>query len=205
MPEPLLNNYNINTIIFDLSEVLIAGLVGAEMNLAVRLNREEDTILPALALNLQELCRGEITEEDYLTAVIEKNKWNIKPDELKAIIRGNFHIKVEGMEELLAYLNGKYKLILLSDHAREWVEYILSVHPFLNLFDLRFFSFALRQTKKEPSTFTMVLKQINRAPEECLFIDDNPANVQNALTAGIRGIVFTSAVELKDELNRLGK
>jgi hypothetical protein len=60
----------IRTIIFDLSEVLIAGLLGVEHILSPRLSLPPETILAALGGgSLRELCRGLITEEEYLAGV----------------------------------------------------------------------------------------------------------------------------------------
>ncbi len=69
------------------------------------------------------------------------------------------------MESLLGRLAIDHELVLLSDHAAEWIAYIRTIHPFLRLFKAQFFSFELKQTKREPSTFHTVLEAIHREPQ----------------------------------------
>jgi HAD superfamily hydrolase (TIGR01509 family) len=189
------------TLIFDLSEVLIAGLVGIEKPLAARLLIDERTILPAFGgLLLHDLCCGFLTEDEYLAQIIQRQGWHIEPGAVKLIIRHNFQRRVPGMVELVIQLAPGYELILLSDHAAEWVDSIKAIHPFLSLFKAQFFSFELKQTKREPSTFQKVLKALERQPSQCLVIDDNPQNVSAAASIGIPGICFTNVETLVDEV-----
>ncbi len=46
--------------------------------------------------------------------------------------------------------------------------------------------------KPDPAIYQLLLRRYGLAPEECLFIDDSPANVQAGEALGIRGIVFES-------------
>ena len=193
------------TLIFDLSEVLIAGLLGIEKPLAARLQIDEQTVLPAFAGQLlEDLCCGRLSEDEYLARILQRQQWEIAPSEVKRIIRDNFHHRVPGMEELVSRLARKHELILLSDHAAEWVAYIRGIHPWLSVFQARFFSFELKQTKREPSSFRLVLDAIGRKPEQCLLVDDRTPNLNAAASIGIPGIRFTSAEALARELTARG-
>lgn len=191
----------LKTIIFDLSEVFIAGMYGIEKPLAQILNIPENTVLPLMSgKRLRKLFLGEITEERYLRELLAQEQWNVHLTTIKEVIRNNFHSTLSGMDAtLLQCLAKRYRLILLSDHAREWVEYLLPVHQtLLSEFSQLFFSFdpQLRGTKKEVATFRKVLNIISCEPNECLLIDDRELNVSVALEAGIPGIVFKDAQRL---------
>ena len=189
------------TLIFDLSEVLIAGLLGIEKPLAVRLGIPKRAVLTAFAGPLLEkLCCDRISEDEYLARILKRQRWRLAPAEVKGIIRQNFHRRVPGMQKLIARLARRYELVLLSDHAAEWATYIQGIHPWLRIFKTRFFSFELRQTKREPSTFQRVLAAIGRRPDECLLVDDSTQNVQAAASIGLPGIRFTSTKALAREL-----
>jgi len=189
------------TLIFDLSEVLIAGLLGIEKPLAARLRIDEPTVLPAFAGQfLEDLCCGRLSEDEYLALILQSQRWVIAAAEVKRIIRENFHQRVPGMEDLVAQLARRHELFLLSDHAAEWVAYIRGVHPFLEIFKTRFFSFELKQTKREPSTFQKVLAAVGRRPDECLLVDDSALNLRAAADIGLPGIRFTSADALARDL-----
>jgi len=192
----------IRTVIFDLSEVLIAGLLGVEEALSPRLSLPPEAVLAAFGGDvLDEICRGEITEGQYLARILAREGWDIPEGELKQIIRLNFHRRIPGMDEILGGLATQCEVFLLSDHAREWAEYIQAKHSFLQIFKMRLFSFELRQVKKEPSTFTKVLHIIQRKPEDCLLIDDSPTNIASAASVGIKGIRFENAAQLSMNLN----
>lgn len=191
----------IDTLIFDLSEVLIAGLVGIERPLSDLLQMDKKLILQAFSgQHLQDLCCGFLTEDDYIGQIFHEQGWNISPDEVKQIIRNNFHHRVPGMGALVEHLAKRYGLVLLSDHAQEWIGYIQGIHPVLDLFPVQIFSFQLGQIKRQPSTFEKVLEQIAHAPKQCLFIDDSPLNIDAAASVGIQGVRFTTANALVDEL-----
>lgn len=104
------------------------------------------------------------------------------------------------MAELVNNLALQYELVLLSDHASEWVKHIQQIHPFLEIFTFQFFSYQLGQTKRQPSTFLRVLDTIHKQSGQCLFIDDNPANILAAEITGIKGILFVNSEQLVQEL-----
>ena len=192
-------------IIFDLSEVLIAGLVGIERELSRTLPVPEEEILPRFGGEVfHQLLVGNISEDTYLSRIIAREKWVVRAETLKAAIRRNFHNEVEGTHSLVSRLAPRYELILLSDHAREWVAYIKPVYPFLQTFKHAFFSYDLKRTKRDPGAFLKVLDAASAAPHDCLFIDDNPDNVQVAESVGIPGIQFLNAEQLADELRKRG-
>jgi FMN phosphatase YigB (HAD superfamily) len=192
-------------IIFDLSEVLIAGLVGVEKELSRLLLLPEDRILNAFGGDrFEELLVGRISEDAYLEHLIAREGWRIRLAPLKAAIRRNFHREVAGAVSLLRDVASCHPVALLSDHAAEWSAYIQGIHPFLQMFDHAFFSYELRRTKADPQTFVQVLDVLSLPPASCLFVDDNPTNVGVAESVGVPGIRFRSAGQLVAELRLRG-
>jgi phosphoglycolate phosphatase-like HAD superfamily hydrolase len=192
-------------LIFDLSEVLISGLVGIERQLCHHVPASEDQILPCFGGPLlDELLLGNISEDTYLKAIVLREGWGTDISRLKEVIRNNFHNQVAGMLDILAALAPDHELALLSDHAEEWIAYIKSIHPFLSLFKRTFFSYELGELKRNPEAFSQVLKALSIPARRCLFIDDNPANVAVAQSVGLPGICFVDAEQLVSELQRWG-
>lgn len=192
-------------LIFDLSEVLISGRKGCSHKISEKLGIDETNVNQLLkGKNSLRLIRGEITEDAYIDALISEGRWNISPDWLKEVFRNNFHNEVPGMIDLLRPLSEKYNLVLLSDHAREWIEYIEGHHKFLNVFKRSFYSFDLGMDKTSPETFRGVLTEVNASPEECLFVDDSQANVEVARGVGVTSILFESHQKLLKDFQRLG-
>lgn len=193
------------TLIFDLSEVLIAGLLGVEKVLWREFGIPEQAVLNAMTgTGLSELCRGEISEEAYLLRIREEHKWLPSVPALKKTIRLNFHRVVEGMDDLVLNLSRHYTMVLYSDHAREWIDYIYSIHSFLGVFSVSIFSFELGKTKDSPLAFVEALSRIGKVAQECVFIDDNPKNIRAAESVGISAVKFESANSLKAILKGMG-
>lgn len=190
------------TLIFDLSETLVYGLLGVEGRLAALLAIDPHEVLPAFGGELfQDVLCGRMTEEAYLAAVIRKAGWQVEQGMLKHAIRENMHQRVPGMEALVGELAAAgYPLVLATDHVAEWLEYLMAVHPFLGRFHPLFSSCELGSTKREQRTFERILKTLQKNPDECLFIDDNPGNIQTAGQVGLPGIQFLSEADLREKL-----
>jgi len=154
--------------------------------------------------DVKRVCRGEMTENEYLGGVLEREGWSVPLEAFKEVIRGNFHREEEGMIPLVEELSSRYSVVLLSDHVREWVEYIEGIHPFLEAFERKLFSFDIGKTKDDPSCFPAVLSLLGKEGGECIFVDDTPVNVENARLAGMHGIVFKGREALEADFAALG-
>lgn len=194
----------IKNIIFDLSEVIISGYHGIETLMEERYQikanefnkRKEDT----LDLFLK-LMRGNGTEDEYLRELIKETNWNVNTEEVKEAIRDNLNIPVEGTMDIIKKLEGKYKLILLSDHVKEWVDYILENNKELSIFDKIFFSYKSGRLKQDSDTFKNILKELELNANETILIDDYQENIDSAKRQGIDGILFINAQQLEHDLS----
>jgi len=198
---------SIRHIIFDLSEVIIFGLSGFTGNYSKKLGINSENEYEMFGSNeLQELLRGSISEENYLQALIRRNRWDsAELDAIKELIRSNFHKRIPGTLEIAVELSKKYELSLLSDHAKEWVEYINEIHPFIsNVFSHVYYSCFYGMTKREVSLFKMVIRDLNTEPGQCLFIDDSERNIQVASMTGLKVIHFKNHLQFREELERRG-
>lgn len=196
----------IKNIIFDLSEVIISGYHGAEKLIEERYGIKADDFLKRRYETNDiffEAMRGKITEEEYLKTLICGQNWNINLQDMKKLIRDNLNIPVAGTLEIIKELKGKYKLILLSDHIKEWADYILENNTDLEIFDYKIFTYELKKIKKDEGTFKTIIEKLKIDPKETIFIDDYQVNVDTAEIQGIKGIVFKDAKQLKDELIKL--
>jgi HAD superfamily hydrolase (TIGR01509 family) len=72
----------------------------------------------------------------------------------------------------------------------------------MGFFRRSFFTYDLKRLKHDPKAFLMVLEDLALPAEDCLFIDDNPENVQVAESVGIPSIRFRNAQLLRAELGR---
>jgi 2-haloacid dehalogenase len=75
---------------------------------------------------------------------------------------------------------------------------------FLSWFDGIVVSGEERVIKPDPAIFRILLERYRIAPDEAVFIDDNPGNAEAAAALGIHGIHFRSPALLRRELQALG-
>ena len=195
----------IKNIIFDLSEVIISGYHGVERLLKEQFGIPEQDFKEQKQLKNElflELMRGNLSEKEYLEELLQGTNWNISVEQLKIAIRQNLNKPIPGTMEIIKELKeGKYQLILLSDHAREWMKYIEENNKDLEIFDKKIFSYDIGTVKSDEQTFKIVLEQAGIVADETLFIDDYEKNVENAEAVGIHGIVFENAEQLRKTLS----
>ena len=82
-----------------------------------------------------------------------------------------------------------YRLYVLSNMAREFIAH-LRRFPVYGLFDGEVISCEEQTVKPEPRIYRILLDRYGLAPEETLFIDDRPANLEAAARFGIHGFLF---------------
>lgn len=194
----------ITTLLWDLSEVLIAGLVGVEQTLAPQINRPPQAILDGLGHEpLRTLCCNKITASEYYRRVINKNNWPISATRLNSAITEHFHTTIPDGISLLKKLSSQYQCILVSDHGEEWTRYIRTIHGFFHCFEHCVFSWQIGTIKRNPDFFGTVLSRYKLHPEQCVLIDDSEKNIHTAHKLHMQGVKFTDARAAEITLNNL--
>jgi len=97
---------------------------------------------------------------------------------------------------------GKYKLYALTNWSAELFPHARERFDFLKWFDGIVVSGEEKLRKPFPEFYQLVLNRYQLSPEVTIFIDDSVRNVNAANAAGMDGIIFQSAAELKEELGK---
>jgi len=193
----------VEAIIFDLSEVCLRGLKGTNQLLGAHLGLaiDDDAFLGEAAVRL---FHGEISEEEYLRAIITANRWAVEVTDLKRLVRKNFE-RIEGTEAVVERLKAHgYRLGLLSVHAREWVQYCQQRYQHQRHFDAFVYSYDCAVSKPEPAAYERALAALDATPQRTVFIDDAEVNVRAAEAMGMRAIQFEDADQLSKRLTAMG-
>lgn len=91
---------------------------------------------------------------------------------------------------------------ILSDQT-DWLALLDSRQDFFKYFDVVLNSYHHGMTKQEPEFFLLALRETGLAPEETLFVDDNPGNVERALALGFKAHLYVDREGFEAELARL--
>ena len=199
----------IRNIVFDMGQVLIRWRP-EEMLERFDLSQEEKTML------LQELFwspewiaqdRGIITEADMIARVSAR-----LPETLHATVEEVikawyvWHLTpMPGMAELVRKLKEKgYGIYLLSNASTALRGYFPRI-PGSECFDGLMVSAEEKLLKPQHEIYERLYERFGLVPEQCVFIDDSPANIEGAMLTGMQGIVFRGDTErLLRELLALG-
>lgn len=102
-------------------------------------------------------------------------------------------------------------LTIMNELRKQNIEICLLSNALPNLIDTAdfltnskniFVSYELGLLKPNPEIYKKVLQKLNVTPEEVVFIDDKPRNVDTAKSLGIHGIVFDQQTII-EEINKI--
>ena len=196
----------IRNIVFDIGNVLAAFRwkeyteeLGFEGEAAERQARA--TTLDPL---WREVDRGVMSLDDIITAMIAKDP------EIEADIRLFFEDRRRLVMEYdysrgwLEELKARgYLIYLLSNYSQDHFGYISRNFNFFGLEDGRVISFEEKLLKPDSRIYEVLLNRYGLKAEECVFLDDTPANIEGAVKIGMKGIVFESYKQGREELEKL--
>ena len=127
--------------------------------------------------------------------VEELNEWDARmwTTENPAMLAWQLKLKQRGL--LTAILSNMGDDVLASiEREFDWI----------HRFDVLAWSFQLRMAKPDPAIYRHVLSELGARPEETLFLDDKPVNIQTAQALGMKAIEFSTVERLRADLIAAG-
>lgn len=189
-----------NTVIFDIGNVL----VGYDWESYLRTFHYAEGIHQAVADAMfrsedwDEGDIGRISTEEWLGLFIEN-----APD-LETQIREVFAgfegtiVPLDYTEEWIAHFRRKgYRLFYLSNYSYELYRRTTDKLKFLETFDGGIFSYEVKCIKPDDRIYRFLLERYSIRPEDAVFYDDRPENVEAAVRLGINGVVFHQEIPLQ--------
>ena len=200
----------IRNILFDMGNVLVRFDPRLFVSRLDR-NEEERTLLMREVFLTAEwvmLDRGVLTEDELIGTVRKKLPAYLHEDAGKLVREWNTPpAEVEGAYELAQELTSAgYELYLLTNagprHRNYWPGYrVAEYFPYERVFC----SAEWKVLKPEQEFYRQALGHFGLLKEECIFIDDSPANAEGACRFGLRSIVFHNDInELRGKLRDAG-
>ena len=108
--------------------------------------------------------------------------------------------EMPGMRQVVTRLKELTEVYGLTNWSMETFPEARRHFEILQMIDRYVVSAAERLVKPDPRLFQVLLDRYHLRAEDCIFIDDNPDNVEAACRMGMEGIVFTGADELRNKL-----
>lgn len=113
--------------------------------------------------------------------------------------------EIPGMYELVSELkeNG-FGVYGLTNWSSETFCQVRHRYPIFDLMDGMVVSGEEHVIKPDAAIFRILLERYSLEASECLFTDDNPANVTGARAVGLQAVLFESAPQLRKALREMG-
>ncbi|MFT7723149.1 MAG: HAD family phosphatase [Roseateles sp.] len=92
------------------------------------------------------------------------------------------------------------RLHYLSNMPEPYADHLERSFPLQRWFDGGVFSGRVKQSKPGAAIYELAARQFGARPEELLFLDDHPANVEAARALGWQALLFTDAAGARREL-----
>ena len=151
------------------------------------------------------LERGQLSLHDYLTWTLFYEPRPFTVPEIVEAIEGLSTPLNETLDVLRAVrTSGDYTLMTINNESRELNEYRIRKFGLADIFSAFFTSCYLGLVKPQPEHYRRAMEIAQRNPEECLFVDDRPMNVEVARILEMQTIHFTDAAQLAVELHGAG-
>ena len=152
--------------------------------------------------------RGDLTGQDVVDSACSRLPERLHPAARELVFHWwNEIIPMPGARELVRELHDKgYPLYVLSNASQDFHTYfdLIPGSEFLPR-ERRFLSSDYRLLKPEHEMYQRFLEKYGLDPAACVFIDDNPSNVEAARRLGFQAIVHRgSMARLRRELRELG-
>ena len=197
----------IDTIVFDMGGVLI-DFSAQLFTERLKVSGEDRALLERHVLRTADwvrLDRGTITEAEMLARACAGLPRRLHAAADYIINHWNEPIvPIEGTAEVVRQLKARgYALYLLSNAGVRQHGYWNDI-PGSECFSGTVISADLHLLKPEAAIYQALFDKFDLTPANCIFVDDLPLNVEAAQNAGMQGIVFYDAQQLRSELQKRG-
>jgi putative hydrolase of the HAD superfamily len=148
--------------------------------------------------------RGTLTESELIERL--QSRVGGTRQELAAIldgVRDSLVAKPETVELIRALQGRGTPLYCLSNMPGSIYAHLRERHDFWDAFSGIVISGEVQMMKPEPEVFRHLLARFDLRPEESVFVDDLPANIESAKQVGLHTVWFKDAAQCRRELDQI--
>jgi glucose-1-phosphatase len=197
---------HINAIVFDMGGVLLKTIdpkprEAMALRFGTTRKELESTIFSSRSSHLSE--SGEISDQDHWETVLQI--FNQPAGDYLKIYDEYFSGDAidEDLLNFAVSLKEDFCVGLLSNawmNARILLE---ERFHFIDKFDVSLFSYEAGSRKPDPNIYLKMVQMMGVKPENTLFIDDLPENVQGAISAGLQSIQYKNTPDLIENIEKI--
>ncbi|SRR5258708_1583162 len=137
---------------------------------------------------------GKISEDDFWNTYIENSTQEPNLEEIKVIYRKCTLVNSE-LLNLISQLSNKYVNSVVSNHGKEWMNFLISNYNLNNIFKDIVCSAFIGIGKPDPEFFEIALKRVSVKPQNVIYIDNEERHLEAARSIGIHSILYSGFYE----------
>ena len=154
------------------------------------------------------LERGEVTEQEFLERLGSGLEPELGHRPTLHRFREIWFEALHGNEPMLDLMRelreAGYRMAILTNNVREWEELWRAKLPVDEIFELVVDSAWVGMRKPDPAIYELTVSRLDGVElHECLFVDDNDANVEAARELGMTAVHFRSNEQAIPEIREL--
>lgn len=197
----------ISTILFDVGGVLLTNAWDHQQRIAVLarfgIDRADFELRHAEVAEAWE--RDEVSVDEYLRRTIFFQPRPFSQVEFLDAIRAESTLLPDSALGIVRRLAASdYMLATVNNESRAMNDYRLKTFALPEYFTAFFTSCYLGVRKPDRRIYRIALDVLECDPEETVFVDDRPENVDAAVSLGMHGVRYQGSAQLASELARLG-
>jgi putative hydrolase of the HAD superfamily len=148
---------------------------------------------------------GQVTLNEYLDRTLFYRPRSFSREEFTAFMfaQSKEYPETRAVLDSLA-ATGKYFLGAINNEPLELNQYRIEAFHLRKDFVVFFSSCYVGARKPDPTIYLLALQVTQSLPEQCVFIDDRPINLEHPRQLGLSVIHYQNPEQLRAELNRLG-
>ena len=146
---------------------------------------------------------GKFTLDEYLKRSVFYKPRSFSSEEFTSFMFSLSQPRTEVIE-IARTLARRYPMATINNESRELNQHRIRTFKLTELFSAFVSSCYVGIRKPDARIYKLALDLTQHAPEECCFIDDRPANVAGAVAVGMNAILMETAVQLRQDLQKLG-
>lgn len=150
-----------------------------------------------------EMDRGKMSDDELLNGFIANDpSIEVEIRQVFSNIKGmilRYDYAVPWIKELK---HRGYGVYVISNFAQKAYNECIEALDFLEETDGAILSYRVKLIKPAPEIYQLLCSQYSLKAQECVFIDDMEKNVEAARKEGMKGIVFHTLLQAKEELEK---
>jgi putative hydrolase of the HAD superfamily len=198
---------SINTLFWDVGGVLLSNAWDQHerQEAFTKFNLDSADFEKRHAVIVSSFETGETTLDEYLEKTLLYRERPFTRDEFKEFMYSCSKPKPDALAIAGALsASRKFRMGTINNESRALNAFRIEKFGLRDIFEVFVSSCFVRLRKPDPQIYALALDLVQRAPQECCFIDDRAANLEPAKKLGMHVIQMQSAEQLTGELKKLG-